>query len=140
MTSPGGDDPAMPRAPDIGKVASNDGRYHVEGFHFVGQSLSHAVKLFKREDASGPARHLSARELVEGAVDLAASRYGLLGEMVLSSWGIRRPEDIGAITFALIEHGVFSKQPEDRLEDFAGHAGLNDAIRTSVRRRLGLEN
>ena len=82
----------------------------------------------------------AARELVEGAVDLAASRYGLLGEMVLSSWGIRRPEDIGAITFALIQHGVFSKQPDDRLEDFVGHAGLNDAIRTAVRRRLGLEN
>lgn len=130
----------MSRAPDIGKVASSDGRYHVEGFHFVGQSLSHAVKLFRRDDASGPARHLTARELVEGAVDLAASRYGLLGEMVLSSWGIRRPEDIGAITFTLIEHGVFSKQPEDRLEDFVGQTGLNDSIRTAVRRRLGLEN
>lgn len=129
----------MPRAPDIGKVARSDGRYHVEGFHFVGQSLSHAVKLFKREDASGPSRHLTARELIAGAVDLAASRYGLLGEMVLSSWGIRRPEDIGEITFALIEHGVFTKQPQDRIEDFAGHEALNEAIRGSVRRRLGLD-
>lgn len=140
MASPGGDDEPMPRAPDIGKVATRDGRYHVEGFHFVGQSLSHAVKMFKSEAATGPARHLSARELVEGAVDLAASRYGLLGEMVLSSWGIRRAEDIGEITFALIEHGVFTKQPDDRLEDFAGHRPLNDSIRTSVRRRLGLDN
>lgn len=129
----------MARSPDIGKVARSDGRYHVEGYHFVGQSLTHAVKLFKREDATGPERHLSASELVAGAVDLAASRYGLLGELVLSSWGIRRPEDIGEITFALIEHGVFTKQPDDRLEDFAGQAALTESIRGSVRRRLGLD-
>jgi len=129
----------MARAPDIGKVARCDGRYHVEGFHFVGQSLSHAVKLFKREDATGQDRHLTARELVAGAVDLAASRYGLLGELVLSSWGIRRSEDIGEITFALIEHGVFTKRPDDRIEDFAGQEALNEAIRDAVRRRLGLD-
>lgn len=130
----------MAKKPDFGTVAADDGRYHVEGFHFVGQSLSHAVKLFRPDVSSGPARHLTARELIQGAVDLAANRYGLLGDMVLQSWGIRRNEDIGEITFALIEHGVFTKQPEDRLEDFAGHAALSDALRDCVRKRLGLNN
>jgi uncharacterized repeat protein (TIGR04138 family) len=130
----------MARTTDLGKVARADGRYQPEGFHFVGQSLSHAVKLHGRENASGQARHLSARELLAGAVDLAANRYGMLGEMVLSQWGIRRNEDIGAITFALIEHGIFSKQPDDTLDDFAGQTGLADSIRASVRRRLGLDN
>jgi uncharacterized repeat protein (TIGR04138 family) len=130
----------MAKKPDFGTVAADDGRYHVEGFHFVGQSLSHAVKLFRPDVSSGPARHLTARELIQGAVDLAANRYGLLGDMVLQSWGIRRNEDIGEITFALIEHGVFTKQPEDRLEDFAGHEALSDALRDCVRKRLGLNN
>jgi hypothetical protein len=114
----------MAKKPDFGTVAADDGRYHVEGFHFVGQSLSHAVKLFRPEVSSGPARHLTAHELIQGAVDLAANRYGLLGDL----------------TFALIEHGVFTKQPEDRLEDFTGHAALTDALRDCVRQRLGLNN
>lgn len=130
----------MASKPDLGDVASVDGRYHVEGYHFVGQSLSHAVKLFRPEVAAGPARHLTARELIQGAVDLAATRYGLLGDMVLQSWGIRRNEDIGEITFTLIEHGVFTKQPDDRIEDFSGHEPLADALRGCVRRRLGLNN
>ncbi len=129
----------MPKKkPDLGTVAMDDGRYHVEGFHFVGQSLTHAVKLYRPEEVAGPARHLTARELIQGAIDLAATRYGLLGDLVLSSWGIRRNEDIGEITFALIEHGLFTKQPEDRLEDFAGHEQLPEAVRGCVRKRLGL--
>jgi uncharacterized repeat protein (TIGR04138 family) len=130
----------MARKPDLGSVALDDGRYHVEGFHFIGQSLTHAVKLFRPEDASGAARHLTAQELIQGAIDLAASRYGLLGDLVLSSWGISRNEDIGEITFTLIEHGIFTKQPDDRREDFAGHAPLSEALRGCVRRRLGLQN
>ena len=131
---------AMARKTDIGTVARRDGRYHIEGFHFIGQSLHHALKMFRPPEATGPKRHLTARELIDGAVDLAAANYGILGSMVLSSWGIRRGEDIGEITFTLIEHGIFSKQPEDRREDFDGHQPLGDAIRGSVRRRLGLDN
>jgi len=126
--------------PDLGSVAQDDGRYHVEGFHFIGQSLTHAVKLFRSEETTGPARHLTARELIQGAVDLAANRYGLLGDLVLQSWGIRRNEDIGEITFTLIEHGVFTKQPDDRQEDFSGHEPLAEALRGCVRRRLGLSD
>ena len=125
---------------DFLKVARADGRYHQEGYQFVGQSLSHAVKLHRREAAQGMSRHLTAAELIEGAVDLASSRYGILGELVLESWGIRSPEDIGAITFALIEHGVFTKRPDDRIEDFSGHRPLSDAIRSAVRRRMGISN
>jgi uncharacterized repeat protein (TIGR04138 family) len=134
----------MPRdersRPDLDAVAREDGRYPVEGFAFVGQALGHAVQLYRPAEATGTARHLTAGELLQGAVDLAASRYGMLGDLVLQSWGIRRNEDIGEITFALIARGVFTKQPEDRIEDFTGHAPLADALRGSVRQRLGLDN
>lgn len=130
----------MPKGGDIRAVAHADGRYDVEGFHFVGQSLRHAVKMFRDADAVGEARHLSAGELIQGAVDLAASHYGLLGDLVLSSWGIRRNEDIGEITFALIRHGVFTKQPTDSIADFSGHRQLGEALRDCVHRRLGLNN
>jgi len=86
----------------------------------------------------GAARHLTAIELVTGAVDLAAERWSVLGDLVLASWGIREAADIGAITFTLIEHGVFSKEPTDRLEDFQAPDGLSVAVASRVRARVGV--
>jgi uncharacterized repeat protein (TIGR04138 family) len=98
-------------------ASARDG-YAPEAFAFVGESLRHAVLLFGKEKLEGEQRHLTARELIEGVLDLAISRFGLLAELVLREWGIRESEDVGRITFALIELGIFSKQPSDSLEDF----------------------
>lgn len=129
----------MAQGPDLRTLARSDGRYDVEALHFIGGSLRHAAKLHGREHATGDSRHLSAQELVAGAADLAAERFGLLGDLVLASWGIRSGDDIGIITFVLIEHGVFSKQSHDRIEDFYGSPPLAETVRLRVRRRLGLD-
>src|SRR5882672_11502912 len=108
----------MGKKANLHQLVLRDGRFNVEAFTFVGASLKHAAKLFGKEQADGAERHLSAQQLVEGALDLAVERYGLLAELVLRSWGVRDSEDVGAITFALIDHGIFSKHPGDRIEDF----------------------
>ena len=98
--------------------------------------LRHAAKLYDKEREDGADRHLTALQLVEGALDLAVERYGLLAELVLRQWGLRGSDDVGAITFALIEHGVFTKQQSDRIEDFYGGPAFGPALADRARMAL----
>ncbi len=126
----------MTQIPDLHELASRTGKYDVEAFCFVSQGLRHAAKLFGKDRSSGDERHLTAPQLVAGTLDLAVDRYGLLAELVLRRWGVRASEDIGAITFALIDNRVFTKQPSDRLEDFYAGPEFSDALRQRVIERM----
>lgn len=128
----------MARPLDLRSIAQLDGRYREDGFQFVAESLGRAADLFGKRGLEGPARHLTAAELVAGAVDLAAERWSLLGDLVLAGWGIHDPRDIGTITFILIEHGIFSKEPGDSLDDFREVSALGPSVATRVRERAGL--
>lgn len=131
----------MGSLPDLSAIARKHGRFPVEAYAFVGEGLRHAAKRLGREDASGAGRHLTAKELVEGVLDLAASQFGMLARLVLRSWNLRRSEDIGAVTFHLIECGIFGKQPSDRLEDFEDGPGfattLHELVASRVIEQLG---
>lgn len=126
----------MKKVPDLADLARRDGRFDAEAYAFVSQSLRHAAKLHRKDRASGAERHLTANQLVEGAIDLAVERYGLLADLVLRSWGVRRSQDLGEITFALIEHGVFTKQPSDRIEDFYTGPDFVGAVEGRVTDRI----
>ncbi|MBA3707943.1 MAG: hypothetical protein H0W83_03870 [Planctomycetes bacterium] len=126
----------MALIPNLRKLARESGRYDAEAFSFVSQGLCHAARMSGKRGRTGADRHLCAAELVEGTLDLAAERYGLLAELVLRSWGLRQASDIGEITFALIEHGVFSKQPNDRIEDFGDGPEFSQAIARRVQLRI----
>ena len=128
--------PPMKKVPDLADLAARDGRFDAEAYAFVSQSLRHAAKLHRKDRASGSERHLTANQLVEGALDLAVERYGLLADLVLRAWGVRGSEDLGRITFALIEHGVFTKQPSDRIEDFWTGPDFGEAVGTRVTDRI----
>jgi uncharacterized repeat protein (TIGR04138 family) len=121
---------------DIHTLARLDGRFDAQAFGFVGEGLRHAAKLFGKDGPECAERHLSADQLITGVVDLATERFGMMADLVLSSWGVRCNEDIGSITFLFIEHGIFSKQPEDRLEDFAIGASFASALMAGAKRRL----
>jgi uncharacterized repeat protein (TIGR04138 family) len=125
----------MAASPDLHNLARAT-RYNVEAFGFVSQSLRHAAKLYGKDAAKGEQRHLSPEQLVEGALDLAVERYGLLADLVLRSWGLRTSEDLGAVTFTLIKHGVFTKQPTDRLEDFSTGPDFTEVVRERVCGRI----
>lgn len=126
----------MAQIPDLHALAAAQGRYDVEAFCFVSQGLRHAAKLYRKEKRTGESRHLTAAELVEGVIDLAAERFGLLAGPVLQQWGVRGSEDVGNITFTLIDNKVFAKQPSDRLEDFLGGPVFAELLTERVRARL----
>jgi len=63
-------------------------------------------------------RHVSGRQLCWAIRDVALERWGLMARSLLASWNITSTHDIGAIVFALVEHGWLQKQPDDRIEDF----------------------
>jgi uncharacterized repeat protein (TIGR04138 family) len=128
--------PTMSAMPDIEALAKAAGGYAPEAIAFVGESLRHAARLFGKEAAEQDQRHLTAHELVEGMLDLATIRFGLMAELVLREWGLKRAEDVGRITFTLIEVGVFSKQPSDRLEDFFGGPDFGGVLTRRSRQRL----
>jgi len=128
----------MTQIPDLHELAALHARFDVEAFCFVSQGLRHAAKLHRSARKSGASRHLNAQQLVDGVIDLAADRFGLLAELVLRSWGVRTSEDVGVITFALIDSKVFSKQPSDRLEDFYGGPEFPLALSERVRARLAV--
>jgi len=65
-------------------------------------------------------RHVTGQELCWACRDLALERFGLLARTVLSCWQVRETTDFGRIVFALVDVGLLSTQPGDRLEDFEG--------------------
>ena len=43
-----------------------------------------------------------------------------MASTVMKEWGLRNGKNVGEMVFLLIEEDVFSKQPEDSLDDFKG--------------------
>lgn len=126
----------MTQPVDLAMLARDSHGYSVEAFEFVGQGLRHAVKILGREQAPVVERHLDAAELVAGVLDLAVEQYGFFARPVLDALRLRSPEDIGRITFILIDHQVFTKQPSDRFEDFQVLPGFTEELEARVRDRL----
>jgi uncharacterized repeat protein (TIGR04138 family) len=126
----------MSGTPDIDALAKAAGGYAPDAIAFVGESLRHAARLFGKENGERENRHLAAHELVEGMLDLATTRFGLMAELVLREWGLKSAEDVGRITFALIDAGVFSKQDSDCIEDFAGGPDFGGVLARRSRQRL----
>lgn len=126
----------MSHQPDLAELARSHGQYPPEAYAVVGEGLRSAARRLGRDQAKGEERHLSARELVEGVLDLVADRFGLMALQVLKMLHLRRSEDVGAITFHLIACGIFGKQPNDRPEDFMDGESFAEAIEQRVRQRL----
>lgn len=108
----------------LSEIAREHGVYAVEAYAFVSEGLAHAAQ--RHTEAGGA--HIDAAQLIDGCIDLAAQRYANLGVTVLTSWGLRKSDDIGEITYQMIEAGIFGKQPSDRREDFQLGPDLATAI------------
>lgn len=94
------------------RIGERDGRYHERAYLFVLAALEYAQgRLPKR-------RHLSGAELAWACRDFAWDQFGLLAPAVLGHWGVRATEDIGRLVFGLIDVGLLSSQPSDKVEDF----------------------
>lgn len=126
----------MSDAIDLARIAEEWGQHPVEAFIALGEGLRHASQQLGRDRARGADRHLSAAELVQGVIDVLVERCGMLTRSVLLSWRVHSADDLGAITFHLIECGVLGKQENDHPDDFRRLPPLDKLIRDRLRRYL----
>ncbi len=112
----------------VAQIRGTDPRFETDAYFFLREALDHTLRTLKKP-ATGPARHVSGRELAEGFRVLALKQFGPLALRVLAHWGVRRTEDIGSLVFNLVGAGVLGASDEDRPEDFAGGYDFETAFR-----------
>jgi uncharacterized repeat protein (TIGR04138 family) len=118
------------------EIADKDGRYPPEAFEFVMDALQHAQRMFDKTPAGGRGsdeHHVTGRELLEGACDLARREFGLMAPVVFERWGIARTGDFGEIVFALIDAGVLARNDSDSKDDFQDIFELEPALTEGYR-------
>lgn len=122
---------------DLAVVLARDCRYSVHAYAFLFEALEYTKTLKKRLRAKakprrGPlskSRHVSGRELCEGARLLALAHYGMLAKAVLNQWGIRSTSDLGEIVYNLIASGDLEQAASDSRADFDHVYDFETALR-----------
>ena len=106
----------------VEQITDKDDRFTLEGYVFVMMALEHTVaKLAVR-------RHITAKELLSGAKELAVEKYGPTAKMVLNHWGVETTGDIGEMVFNLVDAGVLTKTETDKKEDFRNVFDFDDVF------------
>lgn len=123
--------------PKLDDVVRRDPRYAYEAYEFIFAALAHTQRLLGRvppaEGTSDQSYHVSGKQLLEGARDLALEQFGLMARTVFRMWGINRTDDFGEIVFNLVEAGLMSKTNEDNRADFRGVFDLDEALERNYR-------
>jgi uncharacterized repeat protein (TIGR04138 family) len=122
---------------ELAGVLARDPRYTIQAYVFVFEALEYTKTLKKRIHTraksrggrAGASRHVSGRELCEGARLLALSQYGFLAITVLAQWGIHSTSDIGEIVYNLIASGDLERAPDDSRADFDCVFDFEDALK-----------
>jgi uncharacterized repeat protein (TIGR04138 family) len=115
-------DGAVLAEPVLERLRKRHPAYNETAYLFILAALHFTI------ERVGEARHISGRELAEGARDLAIERFGLMARSVLEFWGIRSTRDLGEIVFALVECGVLVKQEGDCVDEFCDVFCFSDAF------------
>jgi uncharacterized repeat protein (TIGR04138 family) len=125
---------------DLAEVLARDPRYPIQAYAFVLESLESTKNHKKKSQtrtrprgkgskASAASRHVTGRELCEGARRLALDHYGLMAISVLALWNIRSTSDIGEIVYNLIASGDLEKTPTDSRTHFDNVFNFEEALR-----------
>ncbi len=115
-------------------IVRTDRRYSYEAYEFVFQALEYTQKMLGRTmdlstvDPAEPRHHVTCRQLLDGARELAIREFGLMARVVLRQWGITSTDDFGEIVFNLIESQLMSKTDEDARTDFRGVFDLDESL------------
>ena len=115
----------------IAQLAREDGRYQVEAYFFIFESLAYAQEVLgmgsetpsedepdQTDKPTEQERHLTGQELCEAIRLYARRQFGLMAKCVLNSWGVHTTGDFGEIVFNMIRAGRMKKNTRDRREDF----------------------
>jgi len=125
---------------DLAEILARDPRYPIQAYAFVLEALE-STKNHKKKSQSrsrtrahtsrsnAPSRHVTGRELCEGARRLALDHYGLMAITVLALWNIRSTSDIGEIVYNLIASGDLEKTPSDSRADFDDVFTFEEALK-----------
>ena len=111
---------------DLAGVLARDPRYSIHAYLFIFEALEHTKSLKKRARRKAKARsspvtgsrHVSGRELCEGAKSRALAHYGMRALPVLAGWGIHTTGDLGAIVDNLVNSGDLERSENDSVDDF----------------------
>ena len=107
----------------LARLRANGGeRYDARGYLFL---LAAVEYLQEKLDVR---RHVTGAELAWACRDLALERFGLLSRTVLECWGVRSTSDFGMMVFTMVDAGLLSTQPGDRVEDFADVYDFGSAL------------
>ena len=116
-------------------LASENDDYDSHAYFFVNGAVSHTVEKISRDPDGQGARHVSGKELIEGALDFAILQYDFLAPQVFEYWGLRAGSDLGAIVYRMIGAGILSAGKNDRVEDFDGPEDLPALLRERLRNK-----
>ena len=102
----------------IVELAARDGRYSVEAFRFLYESLEVATRMSGKEDLEGGERHVTGQQVLAAMREHAQRSFGPLAAQVWRSWGIHASIDWGHVVFLLVEAQLLKRQDTDSIEDF----------------------
>lgn len=113
----------------VSLIIKRDDRFDRGAYNFIREALDFTVKqVGQQPEQSEKMRHVSGRDLCEGAKAYALDQYGPMAGTLLQTWGVRETSDFGEIVYNLVELQVFGTQEDDRPEDFSGIYDFNDAF------------
>ncbi len=115
----------------VREIAKRDTRLRAEAYPFLLEALDFTIQ------RRGKGRkHVSGAELLEGFRDYSVQTFGFMARSVMSEWGIRTTDDVGACVFNLIEEDLLQKTADDRREDFHDLFDFDEAFEEGFRRSL----
>ena len=121
---------------DLAGVLARDPRFSIQAYAFVFEALEYTKHLKRRSRTPGRSRarstaprHVTGRELCEGARKFALDSYGMMALTVLNLWGLRSTSDIGEVVYNLIASGDLERTPTDTPADFDDVFDFEDAFR-----------
>lgn len=100
------------------ELARRDGRFSIQAYLFLFESLDTAIQLAGKGQAEGPDRHITGQDLLMGMRSFGERSFGPMAAQVWRSWGVHETLDWGRIVFLLVEQGLLAKRDEDHIDDF----------------------
>jgi uncharacterized repeat protein (TIGR04138 family) len=117
------------------------GVYPAPAYKFVQDALGFTVRkihgIASKDCEEDVSRHVTGRDLCQGAREFASKQWGLLAYTVLRRWNITRTTDLGRIVFALIDIGQMQRTENDTLDDFRDVFDLRKALEAEYTISLG---
>ena len=119
------------------QILEKDSRYDAHAYIFMNNAVSYTVNKLSKQGRPLGTRHVSGAQLIQGMLEYAVSTYFFLAPEMLRHWNLLSGRDAGNIVYNLIDAGVLSAGPNDRIEDFDVVPDLIYVTQEIVRRSFG---